>query len=157
MKVTTKTGDDQTTFLRIRRPKDDLRVEVLGLIDELLAQCILTNLEIGNANISLDNVIKHLNKMLGNLAVDGLPFESENITFLESFITSNEAYYKDVNGFIQAKTVVAAKYNVLRTRVRTLERRFTSLAKEEFVDSSVMIYLNRLSDYFFVAMLMTNN
>lgn len=156
MKVTTKTGDDQTTFLRKRRPKDNIRVEVLGLVDELLAQFILTNLEINDPNYGLDTIIGHLNTMLAYLAMEDYPFPQDYITYLEAFTKKHEAVYFDLNHFVQASSITSAKFNVLRTRVRTLERRFTTLAKEEPIDSTVLIYLNRLSDYMFVCLLVAD-
>lgn len=156
MKVTTKTGDDQTTFLKKRRPKDDLRVEVLGMVDELLAQLILTNIEIENNAFGFDHLIHHFNDLLAYLAMDDYPFSAEYVTFVEDFVVKHEWSFQDLNHFVQAKTREAAKINVLRTRVRTLERRFASLTKEESIDESVLIYLNRLSDYLFVSMLIAN-
>lgn len=156
MKVTTKTGDDQTTFLLKRRPKDDLRVEVLGLTDELIAHFLLLRLEVPSMRSELQNIIQHLDDMLAYMAVEGWGFNPSYITYLEERNLDRHHFYDELDHFVKAQTMAAAKCNLLRTKVRTLERRFTTLSREESVDSSVLVYLNRLSDYLFILMLALN-
>ncbi len=156
MNVTTKTGDDQTTFLLKRRPKDDLRVEVLGLTDELIAHFLLLRLEIPSMRAELQHIIQHLDDILAYMAVEGWGFNPSYITYLEERNLERRSYYEELDHFVKAQTIAAAKCNLIRTKVRTLERRFTTLSKVESVDSSVLIYLNRLSDYLFILMLALN-
>lgn len=160
-KVYTKTGDDGTTLLvgGRRVAKDDIRVEAYGTIDELNA-----NVGLLAHNTKLDDkhivkMVRHIQHKLFNIgaylataenaAVRGL--SEEDITMLEREMDEMQAQLPPMQGFVlPGGSRLSIVCHVCRTVTRRAERRVVALARTAPVDTIVLRYLNRLSDFFFV-------
>jgi cob(I)alamin adenosyltransferase len=155
--ITTKTGDlGQTTCGNKTVDKDDLLVEVVGTIDELQA-----NLGVIKANLSkslfnkrdlIDKIQKDLMKINGELAC-GIKFEDlgKRIVEIEKEIEKIEKELPELKEFIiPGENLLEAQIHVCRTVCRRAERRVVSLNKSKKINSDILKYLNRLSDYLFI-------
>ena len=162
MKIYTKKGDQGKTSLfgGRRISKDDLRIEAYGTIDELNSHIGLlcsANL-VHEIKIKLQQIQSYLFAIGSNLAADPkksdlkLPALIEEQTrFLEIEIDNMESHLSPLRFFIlPGGDVSSAQAHLCRTVCRRAERRSVSLSQLEFVNEHIIIYLNRLSDYFFV-------
>lgn len=162
MKIYTRTGDKgRTSLIGGRVDKDHIRVQAYGTIDE-------ANSFVGQAMAELDNdqfqdIIAELEKIqhelfdcgsdLANVTGQGeLKLKQEMIDFLEQRIDAYVDETTELQRFILPGGVkAAASIHIARTVTRRAEREVVTLAKtEENVPPLVQMYLNRLSDYFFV-------
>ncbi len=157
--IYTKTGDEGMTSLRdgVRVPKDDLRIEVNGQIDQLnaLLGVIRSMLDDDQENCNLVLTIqRELMTVMSHIATPDAsvnPRElhcSELIVLLEQAI--DKAGYQ--GGFVipGGGSRLAAFVHLARTQARTVERRLWSLHREHPVDNAMLVMMNRLSDYLFV-------
>ena len=170
-RIYTKTGDAGTTALGTgeRRRKDDLRIETYGTVDE-------ANSTIGVARLATaaDPAMAELDAMLGRIqndlfdlgadlcAPDGgkpLPYEplrivEAQVARLETDIDALNAVLAPLRSFVlPGGAAAAAHLHVARTVVRRAERLVVHLdaTPGEPVGAPAMKYLNRLSDFLFVA------
>jgi cob(I)alamin adenosyltransferase len=165
-RIYTRTGDDGTTALGTgeRRPKYDLRVSAYGTVDE-------TNAAIGVVRLHLAQV-PGLDAMLGliqndlfdlgaDLAVpqregkaERLRVLSTQVDRLERDIDALNASLAPLTSFVLPGGSAAAAYlHLARTICRRAERLVVELAAQpdEPVSDAAIKYLNRLSDFLFVA------
>ena len=155
MKIYTKTGDAGTTTLigGHRVDKDDLRLEAYGTVDELSSFVGLLE-----AKISDDDDKKILLRIQSDMFVIGASLASVeerkcdvDISYIEEAIDTDQALLPELRCFIlPGGCETAALAHVCRTVCRRLERQLVRLQKTVSVDSAIMAYMNRLSDYFFV-------
>lgn len=166
MKIYTRTGDAGQTSLRWgeRIAKDALRVEVYGTVDEANAfvGLALSHLHPGTAE-ELRAMLFRIQRELFDVGADlATPpnkdkgekpkVEEAFITQLESEIDQLEAGLEPLRSFIlPGGTQAASALHVARTVTRRAERRLVSLMEQEPVDPFLLKYLNRLSDFLFVA------
>jgi len=171
-RIYTRTGDDGTTALGSgeRRPKYDLRVSAYGTVDE-------TNAAIGVARLHLMQTqdLAHapaIDAMLGrvqndlfdlgaDLAVPQREGKAERLRVLatqverlEQDIDALNAHLAPLTSFIlPGGTPAAAHLHLARTVCRRAERMVVELASQpdEPVSDAAIQYLNRLSDFLFVA------
>jgi len=164
MKIYTKTGDDGTTGLfggqRVR--KDDLRIEAYGTIDELnsilgIAHCRIEDEEIKAVILQVQNQLFTVGSDLAtppdtNTHNFEIPRVDESfITFAESRIDIFEARLPELRSFILPGGSTGSSYlHLARTVCRRAERRITNLQAEAGSVELILVYLNRLSDLFFV-------
>ncbi|HEY8849028.1 MAG TPA: cob(I)yrinic acid a,c-diamide adenosyltransferase [Thermoanaerobaculia bacterium] len=155
MKIYTRTGDSGETSLfgGSRVAKNDPRIEAYGTIDEL-------NSTVGVARASWPS--SPIDKQLGaiqsdlfdigaHLAAPGndrfAGVEPRRIEELERAIDAMESELPPLTSFIiPGGSLAAAQLHVARTVCRRAERRVVALE-----DTATVAYLNRLSDYLFVA------
>jgi cob(I)alamin adenosyltransferase len=161
MKIYTKTGDDGETGLwgGLRVAKDDLRVQAYGTVDECNAALGLA--QASNMPAELSAIVNQVQNQLfvvgADLATPGeaasIPRVGEaEVAFLEQHIDRLEASLEPLKQFIlPGGTPAAAHLHLARTVCRRAERLVVGLAREESVNQQVGIYLNRLSDFLFVA------
>jgi cob(I)alamin adenosyltransferase len=159
MKIYTKKGDKGTTSLfggGIYR-KDHIRIEAYGTLDELNS-CIghLRDL-ISIKTTTLSSVQHQLFNLGANLATKPgnkppFPFIEESIiNDLESEIGRMDERLEVLKNFILPVGHTQVSWcHICRTVCRRAERRLVTLANEEKIDETAIIYLNRLSDYLFV-------
>lgn len=168
-KVYTKTGDKGETGLVSgnRTSKSDIRIDLYGELDEL-------NSRIGVSCSKLSqemefqqtvNFLHHIQSAIFDLG-SNLACEVENraqyklpqisdefIGDIELEIDKMDAELPPIKNFIlPGGTVTAASIHMCRTNARTVERKligYFNTTKEELPQNSV-IFLNRLSDYFFI-------
>ncbi|HUP23767.1 MAG TPA: cob(I)yrinic acid a,c-diamide adenosyltransferase [Thermoanaerobaculia bacterium] len=163
-RVYTRTGDDGTTALATgeRVPKDSLRVQVCGTIDELsshvgvaLAQRISGRLAPELRRIQND--LFHLGAELatpqapGDAAPRGPVIEDRHAAALEQLMDALGEGLSPLENFVlPGGSPPAAQLHVARTVCRRAERELVRLAREEAVAGPNLRYLNRLSDALFV-------
>ena len=169
MKIYTKTGDDGTTglFGGGRVPKDSVRIEAYGTVDELNS-----TLGIARANLEdkvLSDLLERIQQNLFVLGADlATPLDSrsnyeiprideKDVRDLEVAIDENEAHLTPLKRFILPGGSSAAAYlHLARTVCRRAERLLVSLSREQEIGTSDIIFLNRLSDLLFVLARRTN-
>ena len=176
-KIYTKTGDDGTTGLGSgeRRKKFDLRVEAYGTVDETNAAIGMARLSTGSdpALADLDAMLMRIQNDLFDLGADlSTPPTDEDLGYeplrvvpaqverLEAEIDRLNADLSPLNSFVlPGGSAPAAALHVARTVSRRAERLSVELAETEpdKVSESVRRYLNRLSDFLFVAARWTND
>jgi cob(I)alamin adenosyltransferase len=162
-RVYTRTGDDGTTGLGSGRrvPKNALRIEAYGTVDELNAH-IGTVLAAGPAAEliaplrRIQNELFHLGADLSIPAADKPEHPSpqlgpQHVAALEDVLASLNKDLPPLENFVlPGGTPVAAFLHVARTVCRRAERIVVALATQEPVGPDNVPYLNRLSDVLFV-------
>lgn len=162
MKIYTKKGDSGTTGLLggTRVPKHHLRIEAYGTVDELNSWLgILAGISVvSDQHELLIQTQSHLFTLGSHLARDPdkdkmtLPtINTAMTTELEKAIDQMEKHLPALTNFIlPGGSTDAAWCHVARCVCRRAERCVTALAESGPVDSEILAFLNRLSDYLFV-------
>ena len=162
MKIYTKTGDKGKTSLiggaRVLKSHD--RLEAYGTLDELLSWVGLLRdqPEMGAYAKILVEIQDRLMTASSLLACDspdsykGLPkLFPEDILYLEKAIDQMEKGLPPMRAFVLPGGHVCVSHcHVVRTICRRAERTIIRLNDQTDVDSLVLRYINRLSDYFFM-------
>jgi cob(I)alamin adenosyltransferase len=154
--IATRTGDDGSTGLGdgTRVPKDHLRVQAMGDVDELNSQLgVLLAEPLPDDVRDLLVVIQHeLFNLGGELSIPGYELlKREAVLRLDEALEHYNAALPRLKEFIlPAGTRSAALAHVSRTVARRAERALVSLAGLEKVNAAPRQYLNRLSDLMFV-------
>lgn len=154
MPIYTKKGDkgETGTFDGRRIPKDDLRVEVLGTIDEANSFLGLSSsfLEEQYLKNKVEQVQKNLFK-LGSIIAGAKGSISKLVVMkYEKEIDEWTGKMPILKNFIfPGGCPSASALYTARTVVRRLERLLVRLNKNEKVNPSILIFINRLSDYLF--------
>lgn len=163
MKIYTKTGDDGKTGLYggSRVPKDDLRIEAIGTVDELNAVLGWARAEglppeIDPFFVRIQNQLFDLGAELASPAAK--KSGQQNITgrqigWLEDAIDQHEDSLPPIKEFIlPGGSAGGARLQLARSICRRAERRVITLACDanSSVSTDVVVYLNRLSDLLFV-------
>jgi cob(I)alamin adenosyltransferase len=171
-KIYTRGGDKGETSLvgGERRRKDNIRVEAYGDIDE-------TNAAIGVARLAIEARDKHVDAMLSRIQNDLFDLGAElatpldpgkpepdpamhlcvvqaQVDRLEQEIDALNAELESLKSFVlPGGTAAAAHLHVARTISRRAERVMVALANTEgeHVEETALRYVNRLSDFLFVA------
>lgn len=156
-KIYTRTGDEGTTGLGdgTRVPKDHLRVEAYGTVDEAnsLIGVILAVKDLPDAVRRCLTEIQHdLFDLGGELCIPGHRIVTPAyVARLETQLDEFNDPLPPLKDFIlPGGGPAAAACHVARTVCRRAERVCWTLSREERVAEDVMIYLNRLSDLLFV-------
>jgi len=171
-RIYTRTGDDGTTALGSgeRRPKYDLRVSAYGTVDEANAVIGVARLHLAQAqeleqapviDAMLGRVQNDLFDLGADLAVPQRDGKAERLRVLgtqverlEQDIDALNAHLAPLTSFIlPGGTPAAAHLHLARTVCRRAERLVVELASQpdEPVNDAAIQYLNRLSDFLFVA------
>jgi cob(I)alamin adenosyltransferase len=167
-RIYTRTGDDGTTALGTgeRRKKYDLRIAAYGSLDELNAAIGIVRLfTVGEA--ALDSALARVQNDLfdagADLATPGkgkgpggerLTVTDAQVTWIEDEIDRLNAELEPLRSFVLPGGFEAAAYlHLARTVCRRAERLIAELADKpnEPVTPELLKYVNRLSDYLFVA------
>jgi len=156
--IATRTGDDGSTGLGdgSRVPKDHLRVQAMGDVDELNSTLGLLLCEpLPDAVRALLVAIQHeLFNLGGELSIPGYALlKDEAVLALDAALAEHNAALPRLKEFIlPAGTRSAAIAHVGRTVARRAERAVVALANAEpgAVRGTARQYLNRLSDLLFV-------
>ena len=167
-KIYTRTGDDGTTALGSGRrvAKYDLRVEAYGTLDEANAAIGLARLHTRDRLPVLDAMLARIQNDLFDLGADlCFPDETKDargrlqvtdaqVARLEGEIDALNQELAPLRSFVLPGGSPAASYlHLARTISRRAERLMVALAarKGETVDEAALRYINRLSDFLFVA------
>ncbi|AOM82766.1 cob(I)yrinic acid a,c-diamide adenosyltransferase [Salisediminibacterium beveridgei] len=161
MKIYTKSGDEGDTHLIGKKvKKSNERVEAYGTVDELnsLIGVTLTSIPDGCEDMKED--LQKIQHELFDLGAD-----LANVTTRENYYIQNEFtiylenridYYWEeappLEQFILPGGHTAAAYlHQCRTVARRAERRIVDISEEVQTPAEAIVYMNRLSDYFFAA------
>jgi cob(I)alamin adenosyltransferase len=163
MKLYTKTGDKGLTGLigGTRVHKNDVRIEAYGTIDELNSFIgLLTTHQLLNDDLSFLRKIQNELFTIGSyLATDTSKgqlqkasiLNTESILGIEEEIDRLDSILPELNDFIlPGGSQASALSHVCRTVARRAERRLYNMNNDYFIDTNIVIFINRLSDYFFV-------
>lgn len=168
-RIYTKTGDAGTTALGTgeRRPKYDLRVEAYGTVDETNATIGIARLHTERAHPLVDAMLARIQNDLFDLGADlctpetGEPPKWEPLRVLDSQVARIEQEIDTLNADLQplrsfvlpGGSPAAATLHLARTVCRRAERLMVELAAQpsESVGGPALRYVNRLSDFLFVA------
>ncbi|WP_119155545.1 cob(I)yrinic acid a,c-diamide adenosyltransferase [Caldimonas tepidiphila] len=154
--IATRTGDDGTTGLGdgSRVPKDHLRMQVMGDVDELNSHIgVLLAEPLPEAVRELLLTVQHeLFNLGGEISVPGFELLKEDAVLrLDEALAEHNAQLPRLAEFIlPGGTRSAAIAHVCRTVARRAERSLVSLGAGEPVREAPRQYLNRLSDLLFV-------
>lgn len=160
-RVVTRGGDNGETSLGdgARVPKDALRVDAYGTVDEANAAIGLLRLHTAGdaeADAMLARIQNDLFDVGADLCVPGAAGERLRVTDapsarLEAEVAAMNAALPPLTSFIlPGGTPAAAHTHLARTVVRRAERLVVGLSRSEEVNPAVVRLLNRLSDHLFV-------
>lgn len=156
-KIVTKTGDDGSTGLGdgSRRPKHDLRLQAIGSVDELNSAIGL--LLANECPPPLDDYLllcqHRLFDLGGELSMPGMQFfAAEALPELDEQLAELNEHLPPLEEFIlPGGHITAATAHVARATARRAERDLCALAATESISPELLKYLNRLSDFLFIA------
>jgi len=172
-KIYTRTGDDGTTGLGTgeRRKKYDLRIAAYGTIDEANAAIGIARLataqDVAPDLAALDTTLSRIQNDLFDVGADlctpdqgngpggaRLTVTAKQVAWLETEIDRLNAELAPLRSFVlPGGGAAAAGLHLARTVCRRAERLIAELKDKagESVSADVLKYVNRLSDYLFVA------
>ena len=173
-RIYTRSGDKGTTRLASGEPrlKCDLRVEAYGSVDETNACIGLARLHTG-ADQALDAMLARIQNDLFDLGADlatsekrrgeprgaALRILATQVSRLENEIDALNGRLAPLTSFVlPGGTAAAAALHLARTVCRRAERAMVALAQKEgeVVGAEAIKFINRLSDFLFVAARFTN-
>ena len=168
-RVYTRTGDAGDTGLGggQRVPKDSLRIETYGTVDELNSYLGVAIAKCTDAGIKaeLEEMQHRLFDVGGDLCVleedkqkfGMATFPKDEVDHLEKVMDTATEELKPLEEFIiPGGTECSAHLHVARCICRRAERLAVALAREEKIGAQVVPYLNRLSDALFVLARLAN-
>lgn len=167
-KIYTRTGDDGTTALgtRERVPKHSLRVSAYGTVDETNAAIGMARVQLAAAWPAIDAMLARIQNDLFDLGSDLCvpdrgtkpgyqpPMSDVQVKRLEDEIDALNAELQPLRSFVlPGGAAAAAALHMARTVCRRAERIIVELATDptEPVNAVGLKYINRLSDFLFVA------
>ncbi|MFD2056563.1 cob(I)yrinic acid a,c-diamide adenosyltransferase [Mesorhizobium calcicola] len=168
-KIYTRTGDDGTTGLGTgeRRLKSDLRVDAYGTVDEANACIGMARVHTAASHPAIDAMLSRIQNDLFDLGADlAVPDDGKPLGYepLRIVATQTDRVEKDIDllnkdlqplkSFVlNGGTPAAAALHLARTVARRAERLMVALAQDprEHVNSDGLKYINRVSDFLFVA------
>ncbi len=174
-KIYTRTGDDGTTGLGSgeRRVKYDLRVEAYGTVDEANSCLGLARLHTEKDFPELDAMIMRIQNDLFDLGADlatpdtGQTLPYEPLRIIDSQVLRVEADIDQLNAnlaplrsfVLPGGSPASAALHLARTVARRAERHMVELAQkpDETVTPAALKYINRVSDFLFVAARVVND
>ncbi|MEZ5791218.1 MAG: cob(I)yrinic acid a,c-diamide adenosyltransferase [Nitratireductor sp.] len=172
-KIYTKTGDDGTTGLGNgeRRSKADLRIDAYGTVDEANSCIGLCRLHTGTEYPELDLALSAIQNDLFDLGADlATPDTGEKLDYEPLRITAAqvERVERDIDHFnsglatlrsfvLPGGSPAAAHLHLARTVARRAERLMVALSATETISGVAIRYINRVSDFLFVASRVVNS
>ncbi|WP_223478170.1 cob(I)yrinic acid a,c-diamide adenosyltransferase [Oricola indica] len=174
-KIYTKTGDDGTTALGTgeRRLKYDPRVAAYGTVDEANACLGMVRIHTSAMEGPVDGMIARIQNDMFDLGADlatpetETPPEYEPLRIVESQVKRIEADIDTLNRdlsplrsfVLPGGSPAAAALHLARTVSRRAERLMVELAERpgEHVNPEALKYINRVSDFLFVAARVVND
>lgn len=168
-KIYTKTGDDGTTALGSgeRVKKFNPRISAYGTIDEANSIIGVARLTTMHEHRTVDAMLARIQNDLFDLGADlcvpdrGQKLEYEPLRIIDAQVKRLESEIDELNGELQplrsfilpGGSAAAAHLHVARTVVRRAERHMVELTedKSEQISPAAFQFVNRLSDFLFVA------
>ncbi|MEZ5871251.1 MAG: cob(I)yrinic acid a,c-diamide adenosyltransferase [Nitratireductor sp.] len=172
-KIYTKTGDDGTTGLGNgeRRSKADLRINAYGTVDETNSCIGLCRLHTAPQFPDLDRALSAIQNDLFDLGADlATPDTGEKLDYEPLRITPGqvERIEREIDKFnsglaplrsfvLPGGSPAAAHLHLARTVARRAERLMVELSAVETISEAAIRYINRVSDFLFVASRVVNS
>jgi cob(I)alamin adenosyltransferase len=174
-KIYTRTGDDGTTGLGTgaRRLKSDIRIDAYGTVDEANACIGMARVHTAGAYPEIDAMLGRIQHDLFDLGADlcvpdeRKPLGYEPLRIVASQVARLEAEIDFLNKDLQplrsfvlsGGSPAAAALHLARTVTRRAERIMVALAQDpqEHVNPEGIKYINRVSDFLFVAARVVND
>lgn len=168
-KIYTRTGDEGTTGLSTgeRRRKDDLRIEAFGTVDEANGFIGMARLSTETSDPKVDVMLLRIQNDMFDLGADlatpdtGKKLEWEPLRIVQTQVERIEREIDELNGELEplrsfilpGGSPASTALHIARTVARRAERLMVALAAnpEEPVSPASLQYINRLSDFLFVA------
>jgi cob(I)alamin adenosyltransferase len=153
-KIYTRTGDDGSTGMAggTRVAKDDLLVHAIGDVDELNSQLAVLACHV--PDILVRPVLAIQNELFNvgaELSMGQAMIQQGSVDTLEKSLDELNQTLTPLKEFILPGGGLAASHcHVARSVCRRAERTLVSLNKQNALNSVLMAYINRLSDYLFV-------
>lgn len=164
MKIYTKTGDKGSTQVYtsevLRLSKDDIILDCYGSLDELnshiglLSAILNSNKDISISALSCDFLqsIQHNLFSIGFAISDKPQLNNNSVEELEAAIDCLQSSLTPQTKFIlPGGSPLGAQAHVARTVARRAERKLVALSAQQNIPDICIAYVNRLSDYLFVA------
>ena len=158
--IVTKKGDNGNTYVLSghKLSKEDLRLEVVGTMDELssflgMAKSLINDKGGKDILERVQNDLFIVGSRIsgGRYQKSGKSSLSTYIKYLENEIKKLEKKYPFRGFVLSGNNLCSATLHVARTVARRLERRVVALKnKKKFKNKNILIYLNRLSDLIFL-------
>jgi len=157
----TRSGDQGTTSLvgGTRAPKDSIRLEAYGTVDELnswLGLLVASEAVKPQRRATLLDIQNRLFDIGAALATEPesawqpTPIGAEAVITIEKAIDDIDSALPPLRCFIlPGGHPDASRANIARTVARRAERRIISLTHEAEIDSDILSYINRISDFLF--------
>ena len=168
-KIYTRSGDDGTTALGSgnRVPKHHARIWAFGTVDETNASIGVARLELESGHEQINQMLERIQNDLFDLGADlcvpetGEEKAGVSLRIVQAQVDRLEAEIDELNGELEplrsfvlpGGTRAAAALHVSRTICRRAERHMAELATmgDETIGEAALHYINRLSDFLFVA------
>ncbi len=161
MSIYTKKGDkgqtdifDNKNHKKIRVYKNDTRLQIIGSIDELSSYLGLISslLEEKEEILLITKIQKDLFLINSSIAgITNIKFSKNKVNYLETKIDFLEKKLPKLNNFIlPGGSQVSALYHLARSVTRKVERNIVSFSKKANINSNILVFINRLSDLFFI-------
>ena len=168
-RIYTRTGDAGTTGIHggTRVPKDDIRIEANGDLDELNCQIgvvrsMVSERSDGAERADFDDILhgiqKNLMTVMSLVATPAAEREKNPNALPETLVADCEAQIDALSAeigpalhfLLPGGTPLAARLQLARAVCRRAERRLWTLHREDPLPEEILKYVNRLSDLFFV-------
>lgn len=163
-RIYTRTGDAGTTGLHggSRVPKDDIRIEANGTLDEL--NCYLGVLRSASSDCpcafdaTLYTVQTNLMAIMSQVATPSSDRSKNPNTLPEDLVSQIESQIdalteeagESLHFLLPGGTPLAAGLQLARAVCRRAERRLWTLHRQDPLPEAILLYINRLSDLLFV-------
>jgi cob(I)alamin adenosyltransferase len=167
MSIYTKKGDKGQTDIfdlkncnKVRVSKDNIRLQIIGSVDELNSCLgIITSLLTDKKEIlfimKIQKDLFTINSLIAG--IKNIKFSKNKVNYLEEKIDQLEKKLPKLTNFIlPGGSEVSSFYHLARSITRRVERNIVRLSKKEDVSPSVLVFINRLSDLFFILSRWTN-
>ena len=161
MSIYTKKGDSGQTDIfdskncnKVRVAKDNIRLQIIGSLDELNSclGIITSLLEDKKEIVFITKIQKDLFTINSLIAgIKNINFPKTKVNYLEEKIDLLEKKLPKLTNFIlPGGSEVSSFYHLARSVTRRSERKIVSFSRQENINPSILAFINRLSDLFFV-------
>lgn len=167
MSIYTKKGDKGQTDIfdlkncnKVRVSKDNIRLQIIGSVDELnsclgIITSLLTDKKEILFIVKIQEDLFTINSYFAG--IKNIKFSKNKVNYLEEKIDILEKKLpKLINFILPGGSEVSSFYHLARSITRRVERKMVSFSKQNNINLNVLVFINRLSDLFFILSRWTN-